>query len=275
MEPRPTSRAAPPEIPASRGDAAAYPRPHFGLDEAGRPALSVVVPAYNEEGRIGVSLEQIHAYLESRGEPYELIVVDDGSTDATIAIVERFAADRPFVELVRTSPNRGKGHAVRTGVLLARGEFVLFTDADLSTPIAEIERLLSAARSEGRPIAVGSRAAKGAVLATRQPWYRELAGRGLNHLVRAVAVPRIRDTQCGFKLFRRDVAEDLFSRSREPGFGFDVEVLHLAYRRGHAVAEVPVEWRHQEGSKVRLARDSARMLATLSRILWRRLGGRP
>lgn len=259
--------------PATPAEHPSYPRPHVEVPGPSHESeVSVVVPAYNEEGRIADSLASIHRYLVGRPDPFELLVVDDGSTDATCEVVEAFAAEHPHTTLIRTSPNRGKGHAVRVGVMRARGAYILFSDADLATPIEELEPLLSAVR-HGRPVAIGSRAARGAVLAVRQPWYRELAGRSLNLLVRRLAVPAVRDTQCGFKLFRRDAAHDLFARSVEDGFGFDVEVLHIAARRGFDVAEVPVAWRHREGSKVRIVRDSLRMLGTLRRIVWRDLRG--
>ncbi len=252
---------------------ASPPRPHIEVQAATHEcSISVVVPAFNEQDRIAESLSSIHRYLSCRSETFELLVVDDGSTDSTCEVVESFAAEHPHSTLIRTSPNRGKGHAVRIGVLRARGSFILFSDADLATPIEELESLLSAVHT-GRAVAIGSRAARGAVLAVRQPWYRELAGRSLNQLVRRLAVPAVRDTQCGFKLFRRDAAHDLFGRSVEDGFGFDVEVLHLATRRGYSVAEVPVAWRHREGSKVRIVRDSMRMLGTLRRIVCRDLRG--
>lgn len=259
---------------SAEGDRAGYPRPHVEIPPAPTEvtSISVVVPAYNERDRIVASLQEIYAYLHKDQPPSELLVVDDGSTDDTCEVVEAFAVGHPGTTLIRTTPNRGKGHAVRVGVMRARGSHILFSDADLATPIEELARLM-AKLEEGGEVAIGSRAARGAVLAVRQPWYREIAGRTLNQLVRRVAVPQISDTQCGFKLFRRDAAHDLFGRSVEDGFGFDVEILHLARRRGYRIAEVPVAWRHREGSKVRIVRDSMRMLGTLRRIAWRDLRG--
>jgi dolichyl-phosphate beta-glucosyltransferase len=166
--------------------------------------------------------------------------------------------------LISYRPNRGKGHAVRVGVLAERGKRVLFSDADLSTPIEEVENL-SARLHEGSEVAIGSRAVPGANLAVRQPWYRELAGRSFNLLAQRVT-PGLRDTQCGFKLFRRDAAHHIFSRMAEDGFGFDIEALHIAMRLGYRMSEVPVRWVHHEGSKVRLFRDSSRMFLTLLRV---------
>jgi dolichyl-phosphate beta-glucosyltransferase len=234
------------------------------------PALSLVVPAYNEERRLPETLPLMWEFLERRFRAFELIVVDDGSTDGTAGVVEAFGRGRPQVHLVTYRPNRGKGHALRVGVLGAQGALVLFSDADLATPLEELDHLL-ARLSGGSDIAIASRAARGARRVVPQPWYRELAGRCLNLMVQAVAVPGIKDTQCGFKLFRRPVALDLFSRFHEDGFSFDIELLHLAHRLGYSVAEVPVRWMHREGSKVRLSREAPRMFVALLRIRRRHL----
>ncbi|MCS7309837.1 MAG: glycosyltransferase family 2 protein [Armatimonadota bacterium] len=233
--------------------------------EADCPSLSVVVPAYNEEGRLADTLPAMYSYLKEHYFPFELLVVDDGSTDHTPAIVQQFAQQHPEVRLISYQPNRGKGHAVRTGVLQAQGEWVLFSDADLATPIEELTRLAEKLR-EGYDIAIASRAAMGAQLVVRQPWYRELAGRSFNLMVQLLAVPGIHDTQCGFKLFRQQAAREIFSRCEENGFSFDIEVLHVAQRLGYRIAEVPVRWMHREGSKVRLLRDAVRMFLALLRI---------
>jgi dolichyl-phosphate beta-glucosyltransferase len=252
-------------------------KPHLpdlrGPQDGSSPYLSVVVPAYNEEARLGKSLPAIYEYLERTYPSFELIVVDDGSSDGTARVVQDFASGRPGVELVSYRPNRGKGNAVRAGVMRARGDLVLFSDADLATPIEEVELLLDRLTPEAR-VAIGSRAVKGSKLVERQPWYRELAGRTLNLMVQVMAVPGVRDTQCGFKLFPRDVARDLFGRVAEEGFSFDIEVLHLAQRLGYGIAEVPVRWSHQEGSKVRLLRDSCRMFVALTRVRRRHRGPR-
>jgi dolichyl-phosphate beta-glucosyltransferase len=204
------------------------------------------------------------AYLNAQFSEFELIVVDDGSQDRTAEIVSTFASDHAGVRLISYQPNRGKGHAVKVGMLDASGEFILFSDADLATPIEEVETLLRHLEA-GAEVAIGSRAVAGSKLAVRQPWYRELAGRSFNLLAQRVA-PGIRDTQCGFKLFRRAAARDIFSRMEEDGFGFDAEALFIAMRLGYRVAEVPVCWVHREGSKVRLVRDSTRMFLTLLRV---------
>jgi dolichyl-phosphate beta-glucosyltransferase len=271
---KPSPDAGRKSVKESRGtpgeEAGAIFKPHFadlGLptqDGGARLALSVVVPAYNEERRLGGSLEKIWHYLNSRFDEFELIIVDDGSDDRTAEIAASFARDHRDVRLISLHPNRGKGHAVRTGVLAARGALVLFSDADLATPIEDVERLLARVLV-GSDVAIASRAIAGAELAVRQPWYRELAGRCFNLLAQRVT-PGIRDTQCGLKLFRREAAGDIFSRATEDGFGFDAEALHIAMRRGYQIVEVPVRWVHQDGSKVRLLRDSVRMFLTLFRI---------
>jgi dolichyl-phosphate beta-glucosyltransferase len=227
--------------------------------------LSVVVPAYNEAARIGRSLEEIVRYLSSAGHSYEVLVVDDGSQDATCAVVEEIVSRSPEVRLLRYDQNRGKGYAVRHGVLKASGEHVLFSDADLATPIEEVEALMSALNG-GADVAIGSRDIPGAKLERRQSPLREFGGKVFNRCVQTIALPGIHDTQCGFKLFPQDVARNVFSRCQIDNFSFDVEVLFLCRRLGYRVKEVPVRWTHQEGSKVRFVRDAIRMLATLLSI---------
>lgn len=230
------------------------------------PRLSIVVPAYDEEKRLGASLKRMLAYFDSVRYPFEILVVDDGSQDNTARLVNTIAACRPQVRLLSYKSNRGKGYAVRYGMLQARGERVLFCDADLATPIEEIEKLL-AKLDEGYDIAIGSRDVKGSQLVKRQSPLRELGGRVFNKMVQAIAVPGIHDTQCGFKLFTQSAAQAIFRRCQVDHFAFDVEVLYLAIRFfGMRVAEVPVRWAHQEGSKVRFFRDAIRMLKTLFRI---------
>jgi dolichyl-phosphate beta-glucosyltransferase len=225
----------------------------------------VVVPAYNEEARLGASLDALVRYLDSRGSSYELLVVDDGSTDATRQIADRCAAGHPTVSILAYGDNRGKGHAVRFGMLRATGDRILFSDADLATPIEELEKL-SAALDEGYDIAIGSRDIKGSQLVKRQNPIRELGGKAFNRAVQMLAVPGIRDTQCGFKLFTKKAAQDVFNRCRVDNFSFDVEALFVARLLKLKVHEVPVRWAHQEGSKVRFLRDGIRMLRTLFQI---------
>jgi len=212
------------------------------------PALSVVVPALNEEDRLPRTLERIVSHLGRRREGYELVVVDDGSRDRT---AERAKAAGAIV--LRNETNRGKGYAVRRGMLAARGSRRLMTDADLSTPIEELDRLC-ARMDEGHDVVIGSRALPGARIEVRQPWYRENTGRFFNLFVRALAVPGVTDTQCGFKLFSEAAARDVFSSARLDGFSFDVEALFLARRKGYRIAEVPVVWRNDAASRVSLLR---------------------
>ncbi|MFF4548161.1 dolichyl-phosphate beta-glucosyltransferase [Streptomyces sp. NPDC001406] len=226
--------------------------------------LSVVVPAYNEEERLGPTLEAVTAYLsenEGRWGEWEVIVADDGSTDGTR---ETAALEHPRVQLVTSDRNRGKGSALRLGVAASRGRRVLVTDADLAAPITELERL-DKALSEGHTAAIGSRSVPGAAIDNRQHRVRELLGRAGNFLIRTTAVPGIRDTQCGFKLFEGDRAREAFAASRLDGWGIDVEVLQHFHRSDWPVAEVPVRWSHQPGSKVGPL-DYARVLTDLARL---------
>ncbi len=230
------------------------------------PALSIVVPAYNEEARIGSTLKRMLAYFDAQPYTYEILVVSDGSSDNTLAVVEPIAVRRPQVRLLSYAGNRGKGYAVRYGILRAGGERVLFSDADLATPIEEVEKL-SAKLDAGYDIAIGSRDVEGSELIKRQSRFREFGGKTFNKIVQALVVPGIRDTQCGFKLFTQPSAQCIFGRAQVDHFAFDVEVLFLARRVfGYRIAEVPVRWQHMEGSKVRFVRDAVRMAKTVVRI---------
>ena len=211
------------------------------------PDLSVVIPAYNEAQRLPRTLERILAYLDARAGSYELVVVDDGSSDGTAERVRAVAGPRAV--LVSNEANRGKGYSVRRGMLRARGARRLMTDADLSTPIEELERLM-ARMDEGYDIVISSRALRGANIEVHQPWYRENLGRVFNLAVRLVVLPGLRDTQCGFKLFTARAAVEAFSRARLDGFSFDVEALFLARRAGLRVLEIPVTWRNDAATRV-------------------------
>ena len=232
-----------------------------------QPYLSIVIPAYNEEVRLPHTLERVEAYLSQQDYPSEIIVVDDGSTDNTVKVVEEFMADHPRVRLIRND-HRGKAYTVRTGVLNARGQFVLFTDADLAVPIEQADRLLKYLE-RGYDVAFGSREGIGA-RRYGEPFYRHLMGRIFNFLVRLLGVGHYQDTQCGFKAFRYQAAQDLFRRvllyGDEAGVikgaavtAFDVEVLFLAHKAGYRVKEVPVEWYYGTNSKVNPLADSIRM----------------
>jgi dolichyl-phosphate beta-glucosyltransferase len=234
-------------------------------DNPSAPRLSIVIPAYNEEDRLRDSLVQIADYLSRQPYTYDAIVSDDGSKDTTVNLAESFASDHPWLRTIQHPDNHGKGMAVRRGMLEASGDYILMCDADLATPIEELDGFWRHIE-EGADIVIASRPLRGSHLVRRQPIYREMAGRMLNLLVRMAAVPGIRDTQCGFKLFRGDVAHRLFSMSVREGWDFDIEILYLARRLGYRIVEVPVHWYHREGSKVNFLRDGIRMVIGLFRI---------
>ncbi|HEY8855312.1 MAG TPA: dolichyl-phosphate beta-glucosyltransferase [Candidatus Dormibacteraeota bacterium] len=233
------------------------------------PTLSVVIPAYNEEQRLPRTIEQIERYLGRRRLDYELIIVDDGSTDGTRLVMDAAAARNSKVRLETLPANHGKGRALACGVAVARGAEVLVTDADLSTPIEELEKL-EAALQAGAGVAIASRAVKGSRVEIAQPIYRVLMGKVFNLIVQAVLLPGIWDTQCGFKLFRADVAQPVFAALTTDGFGYDPEVLYLAKRRGVKIAEVPVVWRHSAPTKVLPIRNSIDMFKHVVRVKFKR-----
>ena len=232
--------------------------------------LSIVIPAYNEEQRLPATLDRIGAYAERSPIPVaEILVVDDGSRDGTGALVE---ARQGMTRLVSNPGNRGKGYAVRNGMLAAKGDWILSTDADLSAPIDELAKLIAAARRENAVVAIGSRALDRKLVKVHQPLMRELSGRAFNMVMRLVTGLPFRDTQCGFKLFRRDAAKDIFSRQVEEGFSFDVEDLVIARALGLRSIEVPVEWSNVEGTKVSLT-QGMKSFADLVRIRSRAIRG--
>ncbi|MEP6717069.1 MAG: dolichyl-phosphate beta-glucosyltransferase [Terriglobia bacterium] len=214
-------------------------------------SISIVVPAFNEQARLPESLRRIEQYFSRSEWAFrEVLVVDDGSTDGTAQAAEAFAAAHPDFRVLKNPGNRGKGYSVRHGMLETRGEWTLFTDADLSAPIEELDTLWKAVQAGGQEIAIGSRALDPSLIGVHQPGFRETAGRFFNLVMRRVAGLDIADTQCGFKLFRGDVARKVFKRQQLERFGFDVEVLFIAKKLGYRIAEVPVRWNHSEGSKV-------------------------
>jgi dolichyl-phosphate beta-glucosyltransferase len=233
-----------------------------------RVDLSIVIPAYNEERRLPKTLDSIHAYLNSQTYQSEIIVVDDGSTDRTAEIVNECARQYPRLRLLSNGKNRGKGFSVRHGMLEARGEIALFSDADLSTPIEETKKLLAAIQLQGYDGAIGSRAVDRSLIATHQSAVREMAGILFNWMVRWIMGIQFSDTQCGFKAFRRERARIIFEQQRIERFGFDPEILFLAKRNGLRVAEVPVRWSHDPATKVRVAADGLRMFLELILIRW-------
>jgi dolichyl-phosphate beta-glucosyltransferase len=227
------------------------------------PFLTIVVPAYNEAERLPVTLPQIMAFAEAQEFPVEVVVVDNASTDRTGEIVHQMMDLHPNLVLLH-QPIRGKGAAVRKGMLAGRGEYLFICDADLAMPIEEVSKFLPPAVPE-YDVAIASRELPGAVR-YNEPWYRHLMGRVFNLIVRTLAVPGIQDTQCGFKSFRHPVAQDLFSTQKIDGWAFDVEILHIAFRRGYRMIEIPIHWYYGEGSRVSPIRDSFNMLLEVLRV---------
>jgi dolichyl-phosphate beta-glucosyltransferase len=232
--------------------------------------LTLVVPAYNEAVRLPPTLIRLREYLDAAGDSYEVLVVDDGSRDETVAVAEAEAARWPQLHVLRLPENAGKGAAVRAGMLHGRGRLRAFSDADLSTPIEELPRLRSHL-SGACHVAIASRDAPGSDIEIHQPAWREFMGRTYNRILRLLVLPGIRDTQCGFKVFTAEAAEALFEPLETYRFGFDAEVLVRAHRRGWEIAEVPVRWRHVEESRVGGIGDALRMLFDLVRLRFRRL----
>lgn len=227
------------------------------------PLLSIIIPAYNEEKRLPGTLDTIKAFLDQQNFSAEVLVVENGSNDRTLAMAREFASHNPgFIAL--HEEQRGKGRAVRAGMLAARGQYRFFGDADLSMPISEIVRFLPPAVSDPQ-VVIGSREAPGAVR-YGEPEMRHLSGRVFNSLVRWIALPGLQDTQCGFKLFRADAAEDVFRRLTIFGWTFDVEALYIARRHGYAITEIGVPWYYNADSKVRMISDAWRMFEDLVRI---------
>ena len=235
---------------------------------SGRPFLSIVIPAYNEEGRLGETLARIGEYLDVRGLDAEILVVDDGSTDRTAPIAST-ALSRRRGRVVSNGENRGKGYSVRHGVLEAEGRFVLLTDADLSTPIEEYDKLAAAVRDAQLDGAIGSRALAGSDVQVRQGWLRQTMGRTFNRIIRVMTGLPFHDTQCGFKLMDRERMRPLFEKMAVDRFAFDVEWLFLCSRFGLSVREVPVVWRNAPGSKVSIVGDPLNMIVDVARVRWR------
>ena len=231
------------------------------------PRYSIIIPAYNESERISDSLERVLRYATEQGWSVEVIVVDDGSSDSTTDIVLEHQRRNAAVQLLRNPGNRGKGYSVRNGMLHAKGEVMLFSDADLSSPIEEAQKLF-AAIAQGADVAIGSRWLQSDLQTRRQPLHRQLFGRVFNVLLRMVLGLTFKDTQCGFKAFNRRSAQVLFPQQQIERWGFDPELLFLARRFGFKVAEVPVAWAHREGTRISPLRDGMRMLVEMLRIRW-------
>jgi dolichyl-phosphate beta-glucosyltransferase len=232
------------------------------------PALSIVIPAYNEAARLGASLRALHEFLSIRYPDTEIVVVDDGSHDETAEIATRCdgPGGRIRRRVIRYHPNRGKGYAVRRGLLAARSPIVLFTDADLSTPIAELPKLLDPILRGEADLTFGSRALDRTLIGVRQPWLRETGGRVFNLALRLATRLPFWDTQCGFKAFRMSVCRPIVEAGLIDRFGFDIELLYVAHLSGLRLREIPVRWDHREGSKVSLMRDGPRMLRDIHSV---------
>jgi glycosyltransferase involved in cell wall biosynthesis len=227
------------------------------------PLLSIIIPAHNEESRLPRTLEQVFAFLETQPYSAEVLVVENGSADRTLEIARGFAARHPQLRAIH-SDGRGKGLAVRMGMLAAAGEYRFMCDADLSMPIEEVNRFLPPALRDV-DVAIGSREVRGA-RRYDEPLHRHLGGRFLNLLIRLLILPSLQDTQCGFKCFRAPVAQDLFQYQTLDGWSFDIELLFIAYRRRYRVAEIPVDWYYRSESKVSAVRDALRMINDIFRI---------
>jgi glycosyltransferase involved in cell wall biosynthesis len=234
---------------------------------------SIIIPAYNEAERLSASLEKILSYMAEHGWAAEILVVNDGSRDNTADVVRSFGTTNKAVKLVENPGNRGKGYSVRHGMLEAQGDVLLFTDADLSSPIYEAEKLFRALEA-GADVAIGSRWLNPTLQTEKQPWLRQLYGRLFNLLLRVLLGLKQKDTQCGFKAFNRRSGDAIFPRQHIERWGFDPELLFLARTLGFKVAEVPVEWAHDHRSKINPIRDGARMFAEILAVRWNALRGR-
>jgi dolichyl-phosphate beta-glucosyltransferase len=233
---------------------------------------SIVIPAYNESARIGRTLSEVIRSIEKNGWNAEVLVVNDGSTDDTTAIVQSFATAHPIIRLIENEGNRGKGYSVRHGMLAAAGSIVMFTDADLSSPMDEAERLFAALR-EGADVAIGSRWLERKRQTIHQPLYRQFFGRCFNAVTRMVMRLPFADTQCGFKAFTSSAAQTIFQLQRIERWGFDPEILFIALKRGYTVREVAVTWGHDERSRISYLKDGIKMLEELMYIRWNAMVG--
>jgi dolichyl-phosphate beta-glucosyltransferase len=243
-----------------------------GPEDRSQPIVSIVVPAFNEARRIAETVRKISDFIRRSPLALELIVVDDGSTDNTAEIVRELPAKG--LRFIQNKQNHGKGYTVRQGVLAASGKYVLFTDADLSAPIEELNKLLEIAIRDGIDVVIGSRSLDRRYIEKHQSRLRELGGIVFNLMVRVLLGLRLHDTQCGFKLFDRQRSRRIFEQQTTFGFGFDPELLFLAKRNGLTIREAPVRWSHAEGSKVKFLRDGVRMFFDLVRIRWNAIAGR-
>jgi dolichyl-phosphate beta-glucosyltransferase len=239
----------------------------------GTLSYSIVIPAYNESQRIASSLDKIIAFVTEQHWPTEILVVNDGSRDNTSEIVREYAKTHPSVRLIENPGNRGKGYTVRHGMSQATGDILLFSDADLSSPIQESKKLFAAIQS-GADVAIGSRWLQAELQTERQPFYRQVFGRMFNLLLRITLGLKYKDTQCGFKAFTRKAAQTLFPRQRIERWGFDPELLFLSLKYGFRVEEIPVEWAHDDRSKINPVTDGFKMFLEMLHIRWSDLTGK-
>ena len=237
------------------------------------PKYSIVIPAYNESARIRTTIEKILGHIQRRDWNAEVLVVNDGSTDDTPQIVQTYAADNPVLHLIDNPGNRGKGYSVRNGMLHACGEVILFSDADLSSPIEEADKLFAAVQG-GVDVAMGSRWLRRELQTQRQPLYRQVFGRVFNLALRILLGLHYQDTQCGFKAFSRRAVQSIFPLQHIERWGFDPEILYLAQRFGFRIEEVPVKWAHRDGTRINPLRDGLRMFAELLKIRWYSISGK-
>jgi glycosyltransferase involved in cell wall biosynthesis len=244
----------------------------ISISMSAAPELTIVIPAFNEEARLPTTLAQISAYIRASKRETEVIVVDDGSRDRTADVARSFAKEIRHLRVISNGNNRGKGFSVRRGLLEAKGRLVLFTDADLSAPIEEADKLLAALVEHD--VAIGSRAMDRRLISVRQSVFREYAGIMFNLIVRAVLRLPFVDTQCGFKAFRREPCRIIFQQQRIERFGFDPELLYLARHHGLRAVEIPVRWAHSTETKVSMLRDSIQMFLDIFLIRWNGLAGR-
>lgn len=233
--------------------------------------LSIILPAHNEEQRLSKTLDEVRAFVDAQSYSVEVVLVENGSQDRTLELAQQYAARLPFLKVIHED-RRGKGLAVRTGILAAKGQYRIFCDVDFSMPVTEINRFIPPALPDCQ-IAIGSREAPGAVR-YNEPYYRHLSGRVFNTLVRWLALPGLQDSQCGFKCFRGDIAEEIFPLQTNTGWAFDVEVLFIARQRGYRIVEVPIPWYFNSDSHIRMLRDSWRMVRDLLLIRLNSLEGK-
>lgn len=245
---------------------------HCSLDLM-TPFLSIVIPAYNEEKRLATTLQAVQNFLSKQKYKSEVIVVDDGSRDQTSATTQKYKGQIPTLKILKHKVNLGKGAAVKSGVLNSSGEYVLFADADNSTPIEELDKLLPYATKENYDLVIGSRYTKESDVQIRQPWYRRFLGRTGNLVIQIFLLPGINDTQCGFKLLKGDVARELFPKLTINRFGFDMELLYLAKKKKQKIKVVPVSWLNSAQSRVRPVRDGLKTLGELIKIQLNNLRG--